>query len=41
MKKVILLASGLLCSSLVFASDLAAFGVLIQLEGVGNSSSRI
>ena len=33
MKKVILLASGLLCSSLVFASDPAAIDSLINLQG--------
>lgn len=33
MKKVILLASGLLCSSLIFASDPAAIDSLINLQG--------
>lgn len=34
MKKVILLASGLLCSSLVFANDPAVIDSLINLQGV-------
>ena len=34
MKKVILLASGLLCSSLVFANDPTAIDSLINLQGV-------
>ena len=41
MKKVILLASGLLCSSLVFASDPAAIDSLINLQGVVISANKV
>lgn len=41
MKKVILLASGLLCNSLVFANDLAPIDSLIHLQGVVISANRI
>ena len=41
MKKVILLASGLLCSSLVFSSDPAAIDSLINLQGVVISANKV
>ena len=41
MKKVILLASGLLCSSLVFASDPAAIDSLINLQGGVISANKV
>lgn len=41
MKKVILLASGLLCSSLVFANDPAVIDSLINLQGVVISANKV
>ena len=41
MKKVVLLASGLLCSSLVFANDPAAIDSLINLQGVVISANKV
>ena len=41
MKKVILLASGLLCSSLVFANDPTAIDSLINLQGVVISANKV
>ena len=41
MKKVILLASGLLCSSLVLANDPTAIDSLINLQGVVISANKV
>ena len=41
MKKVILLASGLLSSSLVFANDPTAIDSLINLQGVVISANKV